>query len=468
MDGPTREPMGAVDAAWLRMDRPENTADVVALLRFGELPSMARIRRLVEERLLACRRFRQVVTPDGAWEDDPAFDLDRHLSRRRLASVPALRAHLGRTASETLPRDAPLWRVEVVALPRGGALVAKLHHCIADGFALVSLLLSLSDEGGAPAPPAGHVLPAFRRFAPWLEGPWALARDLVDPRRAGARALEVAGLAAAVARITAMPAAGGTRLGRAVTGERRVAWSRGIPVARVREAARGEGATLNDLLVTALAGALRGQLAAQGDDPDRARVRALVPVNLRPGPPAPGEALGNRFGLVFLELPVDLPTPAARLEAVRARMEEAKRRPDALATFGVLALLGRLPALQPWVTGFFSRKASLVVTNVPGPRAPLHVAGHRLEEAMFWVPHPAALGLGVSLLTYAGAVRMGVRADAAVMDDPADLVRRFEEELAPRAPRAGGAGLDGAQGGRTRSHGRGAHARAAAARTHRH
>ncbi|HET9594966.1 MAG TPA: wax ester/triacylglycerol synthase domain-containing protein, partial [Anaeromyxobacteraceae bacterium] len=206
MDAPAREPMGAVDAAWLRMDRPENTADVVALLRFDALPAAARIRRLVEERLLASRRFRQVVTPDGAWQDDPAFDLDRHLTRRRLPSVAALRAHVGRTASEPLPRDRPLWRLELVALPRGGALVAKLHHCIADGFALVSLLLALSDEGGPPAPPPGHVLPAFRRFAPWLEGPAALARDLSHPRRAAARALDVAALAAAVVRITALRA----------------------------------------------------------------------------------------------------------------------------------------------------------------------------------------------------------------------------------------------------------------------
>ncbi|HET9595435.1 MAG TPA: WSD1 family O-acyltransferase, partial [Anaeromyxobacteraceae bacterium] len=185
----------------------------------------------------------------------------------------------------------------------------------------------------------------------------------------------------------------------------------------------------------ALAGALRGHLDAAGEDPDRAPARALVPVNLRPGPPAPGEELGNRFGLVFLDLPVDAATPAARLAAVRSRMAEAKERPDALATFGVLALLGRLPALAPWVTGFFSRKASLVVTNVPGPREPLHLGGRRVDDAMFWVPHPAALGLGVSLLTYAGAVRMGVRADAAVMDDPADLVRRFEAELLPESPR---------------------------------
>jgi diacylglycerol O-acyltransferase len=111
-------------------------------------------------------------------------------------------------------------------------------------------------------------------------------------------------------------------------------------------------------------------------------------------------------------------------------MERLKRRPDALATFGVLAGLGLVPALAPWATGFFSRKASLVVTNVPGPRAALHLAGERIDHAMFWVPHPAALGVGVSILSYAGEVRIGVRADEACLSDPGDLVRRFEEELA--------------------------------------
>jgi diacylglycerol O-acyltransferase len=114
---------------------------------------------------------------------------------------------------------------------------------------------------------------------------------------------------------------------------------------------------------------------------------------------------------------------------VHQRTTVLKGRPDAIAAFGVLAALGRLPALAPWATTFFARKASVVITNVPGPRHRLHLAGHRIEHALFWVPHPATLGVGISVLTYAGEVRIGVRADEAVMPDPADLVARFEHEL---------------------------------------
>jgi diacylglycerol O-acyltransferase len=429
-----RERMGPVDAAWMRMDSAENTADVVALLAFDAVPDPDRLRRLVEERLLTYPRFRQrVVTGAGGhpvWEDDPSFRVDQHLTSHRIAGGDdALRAEVGRVATVPLHPGRPLWRLDLVEGGGAGALVAKLHHCLADGFALVSLLLSLAD-GDATTPAHAHALPAYRRFAPWLEGGVALARSLLPKGGVRARALEAAGMAAALVRIAAVKADPPTVLNRPLSGRRRVAWSGGIPLARVRAAAKREGATLNDALMGALAGALRGHLVAAGERVDRLSLRALVPVNLRAGPPAPGAPLGNRFGLVFLDLPLWASTPRARREAVRRSMEGIKRRPDALATFGVLAGLGLVPALAPWATGFFSRKASLVVTNVPGPRAALHLAGERIDHAMFWVPHPAALGVGVSILSYAGDLRIGVRADEACLSDPGDLVRRFEEELA--------------------------------------
>jgi diacylglycerol O-acyltransferase len=156
----------------------------------------------------------------------------------------------------------------------------------------------------------------------------------------------------------------------------------------------------------------------------------MVPVNLRPGlPDGSAESMGNRFGLVYLDLPTDLHTAPARLGAMRARTAVMKQRPDAVATFGVLAALGLVPAIEPWATRFFSSKASVVITNVPGPREPLHLAGRRVDHAMFWVPHPADLGVGISVLSYAGELRIGIRADAAVMPDPGDLAHRFEVEL---------------------------------------
>jgi diacylglycerol O-acyltransferase len=220
------------------------------------------------------------------------------------------------------------------------------------------------------------------------------------------------------------------RLSPRLTGRRRIAWSHGLSLDHVRDTARLHGATINDIVLAAVAGAARAHLTAKGETVASPGLRAMVPVNLRPGLPDPRGPLGNRFGLVYLDLPTDLGSPHARLEAVRDRTRVLKARPDPLVSFAVLGAIGTLPATIPWATTFFAEKASLVVTNVPGPREPLHLAGERVQSAMFWVPHPVTLGLGVSVLTYAGQVQIGVRADAAVLADPSEFVTSFEEEIA--------------------------------------
>jgi diacylglycerol O-acyltransferase len=234
-------------------------------------------------------------------------------------------------------------------------------------------------------------------------------------------------MAGSLARMVALPRAPPTPLARPLSGLRRVAWSAPLPLLALRQAARARDATVNDLVTAALAGALRGHLAAAGTEVEGLVLRALVPVNLE----APAErSRGNRFGLVFVELPVGLATPAERLDAVRREMRALKAAPDAAVTYGILSALGHLPpAAEAAVNAFFAGKAALAVTNVPGPDARLALAGSRIGSVMFWVPHPSLLGLGVSVLSYAGELRLGVRADAAVMRDPADLVDRAEREL---------------------------------------
>jgi diacylglycerol O-acyltransferase len=184
---------------------------------------------------------------------------------------------------------------------------------------------------------------------------------------------------------------------------------------------------VNELVMAALSGGLRHVLAAAGERVDGLEPRALVPVNTR----APGnEGLGNAFGLVFLDLPVRLPTAVERLAAVRDRFLLLKQSPDAVVVLTMLGAFGLMPTpLEQLGLSFFSRKASLVVTNVAGPRAPLHLAGHALDRMMFWVPHPATLNLGVSVFSYAGTVRVGVRSDVAALPDPSVLSAAIEEEL---------------------------------------
>jgi len=433
--------MRSVDAAWLHMDQPGNAADIVALFRFREGPAFAVLRRAVEERLLPLPRFRDRVRSGlagASWEPDDGFELENHIERVRLGtSAPeALRAAIDRLTTEPLDPGMPLWRLVAVEGPGGeGALVAKLHHCIGDGFALVSVLLALADapEGGRPA----ISFPA----APLPDlSAGALRQALSSPARAAALAREGIGMAGALARMIALPADPPTPLDRPLSGRRRVAWTRPFPQARTRQVALARGCSVNDLLLAALAGALRSHLAALGSPLEGRSLRALVPVSMRTRGP---DGLGNGFGLVFVDLPVGLAGREERVEAVRSATHRLKHSPDAAVTYGVLSGLGLLPgAAERALLAFFAAKASVVVTNVPGPRHALAVGGSRVDDLVFWVPHPSRLGLGISILSYDGRIRVGVRADVAAVPDPGALAARLEAEAADLGVQAGEAGPD--------------------------
>jgi hypothetical protein len=153
-----------------------------------------------------------------------------------------------------------------------------------------------------------------------------------------------------------------------------------------------------------------------------------VPVNLRPLEHA--KKLGNHFGLVFLELPIGEANPMRRLERVAASMRELKRSRQAALTFGLLAAVGMAPAsVQRMALELFSRKATTVATNVPGPQMPLYLAGCEVKEMMFWVPQNGTIGMGLSILSYNGRVHFGVIADSKRVPDPEPLVQRFAIEV---------------------------------------
>jgi len=191
---------------------------------------------------------------------------------------------------------------------------------------------------------------------------------------------------------------------------------------------RATGSTVNDVLMAALAGALRRYLEGLGETPRGIDVRGVVPVNLR-RPDAAGQ-LGNRFGLVFLELPIGLEDPLDRLFEVRRRMRALKGSPQALAIYQVLWAMGAAPrTLFDLALGIFAAKGTAVVTNVIGPRHEIAIAGATLREAMFWVPSAGRLALGVSLLSYAGKVWIGLQCDASVIPDPSGVLDGFAAEV---------------------------------------
>jgi hypothetical protein len=157
-------------------------------------------------------------------------------------------------------------------------------------------------------------------------------------------------------------------------------------------------------------------------------IRATVPVNLRPADEE--MRLGNKFGLVLLDLPVGVEHPLERLYAVRTSMQDLKGSRQPAATFAVLNALGRLPAaLEEVAIDTLSRKASVVISNVPGPKQRLFLCGKPISEMYFWVPQSGSIGLGISILTYVDEVLFGLAADRRLVPDPHRVLDLFAGEF---------------------------------------
>ncbi|HEX2009715.1 MAG TPA: wax ester/triacylglycerol synthase family O-acyltransferase [Roseateles sp.] len=453
------ERMSRVDTAWLRMDTEANLMMIVGVWYIRPGIALAALRERVEARLLQYTRFRQKVVEDalGAqWVEDEDFDIAHHVQAEILLPLrgqgreAALQARVGELAATRLDPARPLWQFQLIEDFEDGqsVLIARIHHCIADGIALISVMLSITD--GGKAPPKRQQRP--RDDQDWLTD--ALLRPLGDM---SVKAIRLAGAGAAkgveawvkpshpvdssmemarlgyqavsdVASFALMPDDSPTRLKGKPGSSKCVAWADGLPLDAVKAVCKGLNASVNDVLLACVAGAIGSYLAAKGEDPTGKEIRAMVPVNLRPLEKA--YQLGNRFGLVPLVLPIGIANPVERLYAVRARMQELKGSFQPVLAFGLLSVAGLLiKPVQHAMLNIFAKKATAVMTNVPGPAQALKFCGSTVERVMFWVPQSGDIGMGVSILTYAGQVQFGLITDSTLCPDPQAIVERFAPEF---------------------------------------
>ncbi|MCO5088309.1 MAG: WSD1 family O-acyltransferase, partial [Methylobacteriaceae bacterium] len=186
--------------------------------------------------------------------------------------------------------------------------------------------------------------------------------------------------------------------------------------------------SINDILLACVAGALRAYLEDKGDESRGVELRALVPINLRP--PGAEDELGNRFGILGVELPVGFADPLERLAEVRRRMLQLKSSYEPPVTLGLFGALGLAPKLaQDQLFDLLISRATAVMTNVPGPQKQIRIAGCPVKQVMFWVPQSGDIGMGVSILSYAGNVQFGLITDTALTPDPEAIIGRFEREF---------------------------------------
>jgi WS/DGAT/MGAT family acyltransferase len=420
--------MPAADVAWLHMDRRTNLMVVNIVLSFDAMVDWERVKDLCRERLVErYPRFRQRVVesrlPCGpvAWEDDPHFEFERHfhcLALRAPGDQSALLELVADLMATPLDRSGPLWELYLVeGYGPGCAVIARVHHCVGDGIALARVMLSLTDDT-----PDGAVAP---------ERPSAR----VSVRRRPLRG-QVSDLMRAVKNFTrtvTRPPLAGTDTNTVLKGPlgvtQRVATARPISLAEVKLTADAADATVNDVMLCAVAGALSGYLRRRGSPVDE--IHASVPINLRrldaPIPPQ----IGNQFGLALLTLPIGLDDPHERLADIHYRMAKIKHSPEGAMSFRTLRVAGMMPpTIERVFTEASTARASAIITNLPGPPDPVYLAGTRVRDILAWAPKPGSLSMCVTIFSYNGEITVSLAVDAGLIPDPEPILARVEDELA--------------------------------------
>jgi diacylglycerol O-acyltransferase len=458
--------MTQADNFWYSMDDPVNLMVITGFWEFESTLDYNRLFATLEATLASFPRFRQkVVMPASGlglpkWVTDKHYDLKSHLHRLALpepGDKNELQNMISQLMTTGLDHNKPLWDVHLIEnYQKGCVLFFRLHHCIADGIALMHVLHSMADtDPDAPWPePRAFEKKNIKQQTPFFSFNTMIssAKQAVEKGQkinqtvvkeiknisSNPESLKFmiklasklpSDVGAVLSKYTIMKADPNTAFKGKLGVQKKVVWTDPIPLDRIKALGKAiSSSTLNDVLIATVTGSMRRYLKTRNTPINELDLRVTVPVNLRK--PGSEFELGNKFSLVFLSLPVFLKDPVLRLKEVKRRMDKLKTSADPYVNFGLLSAIGYLPGrLAQKAARIFGNKASCVLTNVPGPKKSLYFAGEKISNIMFWVPRSGAIGLGISILSYNGRVTIGVASDNSLMPDPETLLQGFEEEF---------------------------------------
>ena len=413
------------DAVW-QQDRATNRHVIHALMIVDGLPDINKLRKIICERLVygkddkgerICPRLTQVIQRHlgyYVWKEDDDFSIEKQVLNwtgdhpKRLEDLEAV---ISEICSTPLPEALSPWQFLVVPILQENCfgLLLRVHHSVADGVALTRVFVkNLYD-----VPPQGAEPKKFsskQRVYMWckaiLVGPLMILTKLFSKSdRSSIHGPELCG-------------------------KKVVAWSKNVDLSLVKQVKNVAGTTVNDVMVSCLAGALHDYLKGR-ENCDAAKLDdmwASVPVDIRAS--TNSVKLKNKFALVFLRLPIVAKNAVDRLLATKQRMDIIKTSAEPLVTATTVQILMMLPEfISRTLIDFFSRKMSCVLSNVPGPQQTLYLGGQKIAQGIFWVPQRANIGLGLSIFSYGGGIRVGVYSDESVIPKPKEVVEEFEKNF---------------------------------------
>jgi diacylglycerol O-acyltransferase len=469
-------PVAPGDLTWLLMDRPNNLMYVHGVLWLEKTPDWDAVREVLQERLV--QRFpvfgRRAVEIDGewVWEDDPEFDLDNQV---RSVTLPApgtpkqIQDYISGRFSQPFDPAHPLWQVDLIeGIDDGRAMVlARFHHGIADGVRLVQVLLSLLDpmqDGAIPSAvgrsgrrsgPAGMAAGVAKGVvggaADFVSGmvssaqgavtgiPRALTQGWIavrNPTRITDAVSEVASEDnmlvnswRSVSRLTLSGRSVDTVWSGTPGVEKKVAWITGLQLSTIRDIGKAHTVTINDVMLSAVSLGVTEYLTEKGED-SVDQVSWLVPVSLKPIDANIPKDLGNHFAVVMLPMPLGIRDPHTLLREMHSRMNRIKNSAEPMILYGVQRMVAETPtAVSVRLTNFVANKTVGLITNVPGPRVPMALAGTPVTGVLGWVPASGDQPLGVCIFSYNGEVNVGIAGDAGLVPDPDRLAELIEKAI---------------------------------------
>jgi diacylglycerol O-acyltransferase / wax synthase len=453
-----------LDASFLHLEDASSHMHVAGVMLFeGPPPPYAELLDAVERRLPLVPRYRQrlAFVPLGQgrpkWVDDPHFNLRYHVRSTALASPGSerqLKDLAGRVFSQQLDRDKPLWEVWLVEGLDDDrfAVLSKTHHALVDGISgvdIMSVLFDTSAEPAAPTDPGDRWLPRplpsrAQLFAEALLEratiPAEIGRSvkavLRGPRRIAAGARDAAVGVGAMAWAGLNPAPG-SPYNRDIGPHRRFTWVR-ADLKDVKAIKNELGGTVNDVVLSVVAGGLGRHLRRRGRNTDGLELKAMVPVSVRAD--VERGALGNRVAAMMAPLPVWCQEPVARLDIVSEQLKGLKSGGQAVGAQVLTELSGFAPStIMGQASRLMARQRffNLVVTNVPGPQFPLYLLGRRMLDPFPMVPLAKNQALGIALLSYDGRINFGLVGDFDLLWDLDELAADLEDSLAELAAAAG-------------------------------
>jgi diacylglycerol O-acyltransferase len=475
------------DLTWLLMDRPNNLMQVNGLMGFDELPEYDAVVDLLMDRMV--RKYRVLsqipVERDGVWlwEDDADFAIDRHVRRVVLddGQVETIRAYVSSQLSVPLDRSHPLWEVQLLTGPDddpGGYVYSRFHHGLGDGIRLVQLLLGTCDPADGAVPVAvgrntsdehhhplervlhlvehsvadtidyvGHAGQAAARTVMSTTNPLRLPHRIGEALGLMTRPDKLVDALTGVASLDNEISNSWREIGRMLLSDghdaeawsghpgvdKSVAWIEGFPLDGIRATGRAHGVSLNDVLLAAVSLALTEYLEERSVT-EVTDLSWMMPVSLQPIDATLPDELGNHFVVVMLSMPLGIREPGELISEIHRRTTRLKNSVEPMVAFGFQRAIAEAPSpIARRVTDFFAGKTIGQLTNVPGPRIALTMAGRPVRSILGWVPMSADQPLGVCLFSYNGALTIGVSTDARMIPDPdhlADLVEHHLAELA--------------------------------------